>query len=184
MFILGVKHIFNRAFRQFISVLLTALLLQNACADGGQRSAPATESTPPKLALARIYQPVDDLTAYWVSEKLDGVRAYWNGKQLLSRSGRVYHAPAWFVRDFPTRTLDGELWISRGRFEQLVSTVRKHYPVDIEWKQVKYMVFDLPDSPAVFDIRLIELHQLLEKINNPFIELIKQFRVESHQALM
>jgi ATP-dependent DNA ligase len=58
-----------------------------------------------------------DLSRYWVSEKYDGVRACWDGSQLLSRAGNVIHAPAWFTARLPTTPLDGELWAGRGRFE-------------------------------------------------------------------
>lgn len=71
---------------------------------------------PPPLMQANIYAPSIELEAYWVSEKYDGVRAYWNGKQLISRQGNVYHAPAWFIKDFPTTPLDGAegLMLHRG----------------------------------------------------------------------
>ena len=44
----------------------------------------------PDLMLAKIYADNIDVTQYWVSEKLDGVRAHWDGKQLISRGGKVF----------------------------------------------------------------------------------------------
>ena len=164
--------------------LVVALLLNAAFADAPQFQVVAQQRIVPKLALAQVYRPLNDLSDYWVSEKLDGVRAYWNGNQLLSRAGNVFHAPDWFTRDFPSQTLDGELWVGHGQFEKVISTVRKHDPVDSEWRKVKYMVFDLPASSAIFSNRLIELQQLLNENNSKFIELIGQSRIKSHQTLM
>lgn len=138
----------------------------------------------PKLALAKVYQQTERVDQYWVSEKLDGVRAYWDGKKLISRQGNIYNAPAWFTKDFPARPLDGELWIKRSSFEQLVSTVRKDKPIDSEWKQVTYMIFDLPTSSSIFTDRLTELHQLLDDHDNPYLQLIKQYRLADHAELL
>jgi DNA ligase-1 len=174
-----------REFKIPLSILLLVFCFENAYADRLVESVETpVHRSPPSLTLARVYHPQQDLTAYWVSEKLDGVRAYWDGQQLFSKRGNIYHAPAWFTRDFPSQSLDGELWIGRGTFEQLVSTVRKHNPVDAEWKQVKYMIFDLPASTTVFTSRLMEMQKLLGDSNHPYLQLIKQTRVDSHAALM
>ncbi|MDP3031565.1 MAG: DNA ligase, partial [Rhodocyclaceae bacterium] len=73
----------------------------------------------PALLLAERYQGGIDVSQYWVSEKLDGVRAYWDGRQLRFRSGNVILAPAWFIAALPAHSLDGELWLGRGTFERL-----------------------------------------------------------------
>src|SRR5690606_1286923 len=73
---------------------------------------------PPALLLANVYQNSADVADYWVSEKLDGVRAYWDGQQLISRQGNRFNAPPWFTANFPDTPLDGELWGGRGTFEQ------------------------------------------------------------------
>ena len=64
-----------------------------------------------------------DITGWWMSEKLDGVRAYWDGKQFLSRLGNRFHAPPWFVEGFRPTPLDGELWGGRKLFQRTVSIV-------------------------------------------------------------
>ena len=104
----------------------------------------------PKLLLAKVYKKSSDLSHYWASEKYDGVRAYWDGQQFISRQGNVYHAPDWFMQGFPERPLDGELWLARNSFEQLLSTVTKDIPVDDEWQQLSYRVFELPEAPGAF----------------------------------
>ncbi|RTZ62555.1 MAG: DNA ligase [Aquificaceae bacterium] len=138
----------------------------------------------PDLLLAKVYRDNIDISQYWVSEKYDGVRAYWNGKQLISRQGHPYYAPKWFTADFPNVALDGELWIARNRFEKLISTVRKKSPIDDEWRQVRYMVFELPQGEGTFSTRLSRLKNLFLSLKSPYIKLIKQYRVKSHALLM
>ena len=95
-----------------------------------------------------------DIPAYWVSEKYDGVRAWWDGQQLLSRSGHRLSAPAWFTACLPRdATLDGELWTRRGDFENLSGIVRRSIPDDADWRQIHYRVFDLPLAPGRFEQR-------------------------------
>ncbi len=166
------KYVFRHLYGICLAIGLFSLAMQTAIAD------PA-----PKLALAKIYQQTENIDQYWVSEKLDGVRAYWDGKKLISRQGNPYNAPEWFTKGFPTQPLDGELWIKRSTFEQLVSTVRKNKPIDSEWKQVKYMIFDLPGSGNSFTERLTELQQLLDDHDNPYLQLITQYQLADHDEL-
>jgi len=137
----------------------------------------------PKVMLAEVYEPGINVSEYWVSEKLDGVRARWDGRQFISRQGNIFHSPKWFTADFPTQPLDGELWIKRNNFERIVSTVRTHTPNNAAWKKVRYMVFDLPESKAIFSDRLALLNSILSELKSPYLKLIKQFRVHSHTAL-
>ena len=93
-----------------------------------------------------------DVSGWWASEKYDGVRAIWNGRKLLSRNGKDLKAPAWFTKDLPNRRLDGELWLGRGRFEELVSFIQKG-----EWLAVKFLIFDLAEDGTVEDrMRAVE----------------------------
>lgn len=138
----------------------------------------------PALMLAEVYRPGIDPSAYWLSEKLDGVRAYWKGRELVSRRGNVYRAPAWFTQGFPPAPLDGELWSGRGSFEPLFSTVRKQTPVDAEWRDVRFMVFDLPAAGGTFGQRLAALKKLTAGLNHPYLAPVEQTRIGSHEALM
>lgn len=151
--------------------------------------------TPPPLQLANVYHSEIKVKNYWVSEKLDGVRAYWDGSQFLSKNGNIYNAPAWFTENMPDFSLDGELWIARNRFDELSGVVRKKIPVDSEWRKVSYQIFDLPQNPAIFDVRLNALNKLLgaRSLERAQLELgvlpewlvvIEQFKVESHAELM
>ena len=75
----------------------------------------------------------EDPTGWWMSEKLDGVRAWWTGSALLSRLGNTINAPAWFTAGLPKVPLDGELWCGRGQFTEAVSIVKNAARQD-DWK--------------------------------------------------
>jgi DNA ligase-1 len=114
----------------------------------------------PPLLLAETWDSAADLAGWWMSEKLDGVRAYWDGKQFLSRLGNQFHAPDWFVAGFPTVPLDGELWIDRKKFQRTVSIVRRQDKSDL-WKEVRYLVFDAPAAEGGFEKRVNFLNDTL-----------------------
>ena len=138
----------------------------------------------PGLSLAGVYRRGIDVTRYWVSEKLDGVRARWDGAALYSRRGNRFNAPPWFVEGFPNAPLDGELWAGRGTFEMLSGIVRRTRPDDAAWRRVRFMVFDLPADPADFNGRLRRLRDLFAGRRSPHIGLVEQFRVADHAELM
>ena len=138
----------------------------------------------PSLMLANVYHQGIDLSDYWVSEKYDGVRAIWDGKQLISRGGNIYHAPEWFIKGFPQQKLDGELWISRQKFELVVSTVRDRVADDEAWKKVKFMVFDMPDLPLPFNGRLVYLNKLINQTGINWLIAVKQWKTQDHQSLI
>ena len=138
----------------------------------------------PPLQLARVYQPGMDLQGYWVSEKLDGVRAYWDGQQLLSRGGNVIAAPEWFLRDFPDQPLDGELWMGRGRFAQVSAAIRRLQPKAEEWRQIRFMLFDLPASGVPFSERIIRMRQLTRDTGSYHLAMVEQRPATDHEALL
>lgn len=139
---------------------------------------------PPELSLANVYRQGLELEDYWVSEKLDGVRAFWDGRRFVSRGGHEYRAPAWFTEGFPDRALDGELWMGRGRFAELSGAVRKAIPVDGEWRQIRFMVFDLPVRGVPFNERLRRLEALMAGVDSPFLAVVEQHRATTHENLM
>ena len=144
----------------------------------------AGEAQAPPLLLASAYREDIDLVQYWVSEKMDGVRAYWDGETLTSRKGNLIRAPVWFTEGFPRVPLDGELWMGRGTFERLSGAVRRRNPDDAQWRDIRFMVFDLPSSPATFDERLKRLREMFEGIESSRIAPVEQLRVADHDALM
>jgi len=138
----------------------------------------------PDLMLANTYHAGINLSEYWVSEKYDGVRAIWDGEKLISRGGNIYHAPQWFTENFPPQRLDGELWIARQKFEAVVSTVRDKKPDDDSWKNIKFMVFDMPDSKEIFDKRIPLINNTIKTSRIPWLQPVKQWKVKSHPELM
>lgn len=106
-----------------------------------------------EVLLAKSYNESLDPRGWLMSEKLDGVRAYWTGDHFETRTGKPIPAPPWFALGLPAVALDGELWIGRGRFDETVGIVRRLDAGDA-WRAVRYMVFDAPDLRAPFAVRL------------------------------
>ncbi len=149
------------------------------------RAAGAAE---PALLLANVLGPQVDVTRYLVSEKFDGVRAIWDGKTLRFRSGRTVTAPPWFIAKLPTIALDGELWLARGKFDELSGIVRKTIPVDDEWRRVSYLIFELPELPTgatklSFAQRYARIREIEREVNWPQLKAVEQFRVGDRAAL-
>ena len=107
----------------------------------------------PPVLLAQKWEPHIDVTGWWLSEKLDGVRAYWDGARFLSRLGNEFLAPPWFVESLPETPLDGELWVGRGQFQKTVSIVRRGDRSKL-WRDVSFLVFDAPSHGGVFEERI------------------------------
>lgn len=137
-------------------------------------------ATGPEPMLASVYQAQGDVSQFWVSEKLDGVRARWDGKQLVSRTGKVFTTPAWFVENFPKQMLDGELWLGRGHYEDVVSIVNQQSPHE-GWRKLKLMVFDVPMVAGGFSGRVAAMGALK---TTPYLAVIGQERVATTQELM
>jgi DNA ligase-1 len=122
----------------------------------------------PPLLLAHSWDNDADLTGWWMSEKLDGVRAYWDGKQFISRQGNVYMAPDWFIADLPEDLhLDGELWLARKAFQRAVSIVRRQDKNDM-WKEITFLVFDAPQIDALFEDRIAHLNDAFSQSKPKF----------------
>lgn len=149
-------------------------------------SHPARADTPPAPAmlLAEVYAADVDVSQYWVSEKFDGVRAQWDGHTLRFRGGGRVPAPAWFTANFPAVPLDGELWIAHGRFDVLSGTVRKIDAVDAEWRQVRYLVFELPGAAGDFSARVLQMQAIVAQAGVPWLQAVEQVRVVDRAALM
>jgi DNA ligase 1 len=142
----------------------------------------AAEGAPP-LMLAKVYQAGVPLADYWVSEKLDGVRGYWDGEKLLTRGGERVAAPAWFTAGWSKVPMDGELWAGRGQFAKAVSTVRQQTPDNEAWRAMRFMVFDLPAQGGPFNERIPALNGLVSQIDQPWVQAVAQFKLASHPAL-
>jgi len=158
-----------------VALFLTFLVSDLSSAQAQQKSVP--------VMLANVYHPGVDLSDYWVSEKYDGIRAYWDGAQLHTRGGESINPPAWFVANWPNVPLDGELWAGRGNFAEAVSTARTQKPDDKAWRRMRFMVFDLPAYGGRFDQRLPALEKVVRTIGVSWVQVVRQERVPSHAAL-
>ncbi|MGB4911069.1 MAG: DNA ligase [Candidatus Dechloromonas phosphoritropha] len=137
----------------------------------------------PAILLAEVYRNQVDVSQYLVSEKLDGVRGIWDGQTLRFRSGKTISAPAWFLDRLPKRPLDGELWMGRGTFERLSGIVRREIPDEAEWRQVRYMIFELPGAPGTFTQRAALIREIVKQANVPWLREIEQFQVVDRNSL-
>jgi DNA ligase-1 len=142
-----------------------------------------TKKTSLSQQLANVYQ--DDIVVqdYWISEKLDGIRARWNGSSLITRNANIIFAPAWFVKNFPPHTLDGELWLARNSFEKTASIVLRKTP-NTDWQNIKFMLFDLPEHKGTFSQRLTEMQLLVDAVASPYLQAIPQFKLTNQRLLM
>jgi DNA ligase-1 len=131
----------------------------------------------PKLLLLNTYKD-QNITSWVMSEKLDGIRAYWDGKNLISRGGKIIHAPKWFIEDYPSFEIDGELWTKRNDFENISSIVRDKNPSK-HWKNIKHYIFEVPNAKG-------GLFQRLEKVKpymNNSIRIIPQIEIRDKDHL-
>lgn len=143
---------------------------------------PTQKAAAPKVLLANKWdREKHDPVGWWISEKLDGVRAFWDAKKrvFLSRNGNVYPAPDWFTTGFPDDVdLDGEIFGGRGKFQFTVgiakTTGSKH------WDQLVYKVFDAPSlSGKKFEERMKKAQQLTTAVGSKFIEWVEHTKCKS-----
>lgn len=149
----------------------------------GTALAAADAASPPAIILAKVLDPSVDPAKYLISEKFDGVRAIWDGKTFRFRSGNPVNAPAWFIAKMPMQPLDGELWLARGKFETLSGYVRKREPVEEDWRQIKYLIFELPGGDGNFEERYQRIEAVVKQADWPQLVAVKQYRVPDRAAL-
>ena len=131
----------------------------------------------PDLLLLKTYKD-QNITAWVMSEKLDGIRAYWNGKHLISRGGKIIHAPKWFTKSYPPFEIDGELWTKRGDFENISSIVRDKRPGK-EWEEIRHYIFEVPNTKG----GLFERLQRLKPYVGKNIRIVKQIPIRDKTHL-
>jgi DNA ligase-1 len=144
---------------------------------------PSSAAQPPALWLANPYQGNENLSNYWVSEKYDGIRGYWDGHQLLSRSGKELNPPTWFVQGWPDTPFEGELWAGLGQFEQAASVIQQKQAADSAWRAMRIMVFDMPTPAKTFTERIDVYQGLVKHIGKPWLQAVTQSQATSHPDL-
>ncbi len=141
------------------------------------------EKSDPALLLANVWTPAINPAGWWMSEKYDGLRGFWDGRKLWSRKGRAIAAPDYFLAELPKDiALDGELWMGRGKFEETISAVLSQTP-DERWKRVRFMVFDAPQAKGTFEQRMEFLRATLSA-GNQFAKPVIQTRCEGAAQLL
>ena len=129
---------------------------------------------PFSFLLASSFDPQKHkLDDYYLSEKLDGVRAYWDGQYLHSRGGHKFAAPAWFLESLPATPVDGELWGGRQTFDEVSGIVRRSEPSN-NWNRIRLMVFELPQATGDFSVRYKKMQQLHARYGNRHWQLVEQ----------
>ena len=136
------------------------------------------------VMLAQNYDPEKhDPTGWLMSEKLDGVRCYWNGTTMYSRAGNPFYAPPEFKAKLPKMAIDGELWTSRDDFQKIVSIVRKHEPEKEEWAKIKFMIFDAPLVKGNFSTRVKVCKAAIDAMPETVCEVLSQTKCTSKDEL-
>lgn len=157
-----------------------AALPQRAISKGEASGTAGTALAPP-LLLAHRWEDQDP-TGWWLSEKLDGVRAYWDGKQFISRLGNSYLAPDWFIEHLPEFPLDGELFAGRGRFQHAVSVARR-MDRGAGWKSLAFVIFDAPGLDHAFEDRIRHLEDHFNAKPAPLARVLEHRVCEGHDDL-
>ena len=129
-------------------------------------------------------QTYDDnnISGWMMSEKLDGIRGYWDGTNLYSKNGNKIHTPKYFTKNFPPFALDGELWSQRDDFEFIQSVVLDDIPSD-DWKKISYNIFEVPNASGDFPTRLSKAKEWFENHPNSTVKIIKQIQCKDEQQL-
>lgn len=135
-----------------------------------------------ELQKPKTYNGNQEISNWLMSEKLDGIRAYWNGKELLTRQGNKINAPKWFTLNFPSFELDGELWIKRGAFSQLQSVVMDTFPSNA-WREVTYNIFEVPHAQGDFTTRLKKAQEWFLDNKNTHVKIIPQKLCKNKEEL-
>ena len=171
--------------RRTLLMALAALALPGHAPRAGAITATSPPPAPPApgVLLASVYGEHLDPRLYLVSEKFDGVRALWDGRELRFRSGRLVHAPAAFTAALPPVPLDGELWLARGRFDALSAVVRSDVPDPAAWQHVRYQVFELPGAAGSFAQRAQRIRDVVEQSAMAQLHAVDQRPVADRAAL-
>ena len=121
------------------------------------------------------------ITQYYVSEKLDGVRGYWDGEQLRSRQGLAIVAPQWFTENLGETPIEGEIWLGRETFQSLSGLIARSDAQDPLWNDVTFQIFDMPAHKGSFNERVIAMKQHISMLSpqNPHLKMVAQEQVDS-----
>jgi DNA ligase-1 len=136
----------------------------------------------PPLMLAKVAHADLVYSDYLMSEKFDGVRAFWDGQQFITRSGRQITPPLWFIEQLPATEFEGEIWLGRQRFAEVSALVRRQDPEDPLWSEVVLMIFDLPGHPGSFVQRVTAINSMVAEIDQGWIKAVERFEISDSES--
>jgi DNA ligase-1 len=136
----------------------------------------------PDLFLLKTYKDNQNVVGWAMSEKLDGIRGFWNGKQLISKTGKLIHTPNWFTKNYPPFAIDGELWTKRNDFANISSIVSSKNS-NQRWKNITHQIFEVPNQSGGLFERLAILQTFLDVNSNTPIKIIKQSIITNKNQL-
>lgn len=136
-----------------------------------------------QIISANQYQQDINVSEYWKSEKLDGIRALWTGQQLVTQHGNPINAPEWFTEGFPNTRLEGELWAGRGNFHLVQQTVLDKKPDDAAWRRIDIMLFDMPDAAGDYQKRYYNILSLVEQLHKKHVKYIEHTPIKTEEEL-
>ncbi|MBB6599405.1 DNA ligase [Luteimonas sp. MC1825] len=165
---------------------LRVAVLAWACACASA-AAPVPAAQPGLMQAAAVNDapadaPPGDIAGYWISEKLDGVRGRWDGRRLWTRAGHAIDPPDWFTAGWPQKAMDGELWLGRGRFDEVAALLRRSSNDDA-WRAVRFLVFDLPGHGGPFAARVEAMRTLPGAGAPPWLRAVAQSQVADAAGL-
>lgn len=131
--------------------------------------------------LPQVYAEGDAVAGWWMSEKLDGVRGYWDGRLLWSKQGKLLQPPRAFVAGLPDFALEGELWGGRGSFERTAAVVRQLQSAD--WLQLQFAIFDAPTGSGPFSERIEQARRWFQDHPTPYAFVIEQIPLADQAQL-
>jgi len=134
------------------------------------------EAKKPDLFLLNKYSTDINITSWYMSEKLDGFRAFWDGEKLISRSGKVFTAPSFFTKEFPKIQLDGELWTKRNDFANISSIINTKSS-NSQWSELTYNIFEVPHAEGNLTQRLSSIKE------SSYLKIVKQIKIKNSKYL-
>lgn len=182
-----INHIYKKRWMSTLkkrtAVLLRLNLVTIALATAFPSKSESIDERIPQVVKASHYQQDIDVSEYWKSEKLDGIRALWTGKMLVTQNGNPIYAPDWFIEKLPPIRFEGELWAGRGNFHLVQQTVLDDIPNDAAWKKIDLMLFDMPDSAGDYQKRYYNILAWVSQLDVQHVKYIEHTPIKTEKEL-
>jgi DNA ligase 1 len=60
---------------------------------------------------------------------------------------------------------------------------RKSVPIDAEWLNITYQIFELPSAKGSFEARYKQMQKIVKQANSPHLKVITQYRIKDEAEL-